>query len=96
MYCNVEFDCPQKNDKTSPRWQHSDMYMKEHQQKSSIVGSGSGDTHPFDDHRPANGGSNLMMEDERDPDVIPAQFGKEFRTFLWNNINQSIFIFSSQ
>lgn len=72
------------------------MYMKEQQQKGSIVGSGPGDTHPFGDHRPANGGSNLMMEDERDPDVIPAQFGKEFCTLPWNNINQCIFVSSSQ
>lgn len=59
------------------------MYTKEQQQQK---GSGAGvggpvanESNPFGgDHRPANGGSNVMMEDERDPDVIPAQFGNNY------------------
>lgn len=50
------------------------MYTKEQQQKGADLGA-FGDPHNHHVQRPPNGGINLM-EDERDPDVIPAQFGR--------------------
>lgn len=64
----------QKTDKTSPRWQHSDMYMKEQPDHKAVPGE-SGGVVGNNTHRMANGVTGLSMgEDERDPDVIPAQF----------------------
>jgi hypothetical protein len=44
----------QKNMKTSPRWQHSDIKIKDTKANTDF------------------------LEDERDPDVIPAQYGNNF------------------
>lgn len=60
------------------------MYMKQQQQQpqqkaSSVshsgIGGGSIDGQAGSDSR-AGAGHNLLMDDERDPDVIPAQFGR--------------------
>jgi hypothetical protein len=45
---------PQKSSKTSPRWQHSDIKIKDIKTNTDF------------------------LEDERDPDVIPAQYGNNF------------------
>lgn len=62
----------QKGAKTSPRWQHSDMYTKEQQHNSKFDSNSIGDRHTLTNN--VNNGDN-MAEDERDPDVIPAQYG---------------------
>lgn len=50
------------------------MYMKEHPQKQNQHHTANiGGSNAFTAN---GGGNNLMTEDEREPDVIPAQFGK--------------------
>lgn len=48
------------------------MYMKEAHKDSVGNPNAFGDPH----HAGSGAGSNQIMEDERDPDVIPAQFGE--------------------